>query len=170
MFSSPHIFSKIPRRANADVDGAMLANFLDTLEITGASRKIKRVIVTSGAKQYGIHLGAPQILIEDSDLWEESDGRPPNFYDVQQKTLHEEAKRHGWEWVVTYPNNAIGVAKGSFIKIPTSLVLHAAISKELDGNLMFQGSETILHLLRLLYLSSPPRLVQHLGSFVAIGR
>lgn len=33
------------------VNGAMLENFLNALEITGASKKVKRVVLTTGAKQ-----------------------------------------------------------------------------------------------------------------------
>ena len=73
-------FQKDTEKLNADVNGAMLANFLDTLEITGASTKIKRVILTTGAKQYGVHLGAPKNPMEESDPWVESEGRPPLFF------------------------------------------------------------------------------------------
>lgn len=38
---------------NTKVNGAMLENFLEALKITGASEKVKRVILTCGAKQYG---------------------------------------------------------------------------------------------------------------------
>ncbi|KAL6721078.1 hypothetical protein ACLMJK_000178 [Lecanora helva] len=127
---------------NWDVNGAMLKNFLDALELTGASKKLKRVILTTGAKQYGVHLGRPKQPMEESDPWLDGEGRPPNFYYNQQRILYEAAKTHNFEWVVTYPNDVIGVAKGNFMNLATSLGLYCAISKELDGNLMFPGSET----------------------------
>lgn len=127
---------------NWDVNGAMLKNFLEALNITGASRKLKRVILTTGAKQYGVHLGNPKQPMEESDPWIEGEGRPANFYYRQQRILHEAAKKSEWDWVVTYPNDVVGVAKGNFMNLATSLGLYAAISKELDGNLMFPGSET----------------------------
>lgn len=126
---------------NWDVNGAMLKNFIDALDITGASKKLKRFILTTGAKQYGVHLGCPKQPMEESDPRIDSKGRPPNFYYNQQNILHEAAKKGGWEWVVTYPNDVIGVAKGNFMNLATSLGLYCAISKELDGNLMFPGSE-----------------------------
>src|SRR6266498_4769491 len=50
--------------------GAMLKNFLEALTITGAIKKLKRFILTAGAKQYGklpyssFHLcGSPTSLI-----------------------------------------------------------------------------------------------------------
>lgn len=127
---------------NWDVNGAMLRNFLDALDITGASKKLKRVILTTGAKQYGVHLGCPKQPMEESDRWIEGDGRPPNFYYHQQRILAEKAKKADWDWVVTYPNDVIGVAKGNFMNLATSIGLYAAISKEIDGNLVFPGSET----------------------------
>ena len=120
----------------------MLASFLEALDITGASKKLKRVILTTGAKQYGVHLGCPKQPMEESDRWIEGDGRPPNFYYNQQRILADKAKNYNWDWVVTYPNDVIGVAKGNFMNLATSLGLYTAISKEIDGNLIFPGSET----------------------------
>ncbi|KAG8529157.1 uncharacterized protein KY384_005792 [Bacidia gigantensis] len=127
---------------NWDVNGAMLKNFLEALEITGAAKQLKRVIITAGAKQYGLHLGPPKQPMEESDPWVEGEGRPPNFYYYQQRILADKAKNAHWDWVVTYPNDVIGVAKGNFMNIATSIGLYAAISKELDGNLVFPGSPT----------------------------
>ena len=120
----------------------MLANFLDALDITGASKKLKRVVLVTGAKQYGVHLGCPKQPMEESDPWIEGDGRPPNFYYNQQRILADKAKKANWDWIVTYPNDVIGVAKGSFMNLAMSLGLYAAISKEIDSTLVFPGSET----------------------------
>ena len=124
-----------------DVNGAMLNNFLEALETTGVTKTLKRVILTTGAKQYGVHLGVPKQPMEETDKWIEGEGRPPNFYYHQQRILQEKSKHANWDWVVTYPNDVIGVAKGNFMNLSTSLGLYAAISKELDGNLVFPGSE-----------------------------
>ena len=126
---------------NWDVNSAILQNFLQALEITGAVQKLKRVILTTGAKQYGLHLGPAKQPMEESDPWVEGPDRPLNFYYNQQRILADAAKRGSWEWVVTYPNDVIGVAKGNYMNLATSLGLYAAISKELDGNLIFPGSE-----------------------------
>ena len=120
----------------------MLRNFLDALEITGAAKKLKRVILTTGAKRYGVHLGPAKQPMEESDPWIEGSGRPPNFYYNQQRILAEKANSALWDWVVTYPSDVIGVAKGNFMNLTTSLGLYASISKEIDGNLVFPGSET----------------------------
>ncbi|KAL2356222.1 hypothetical protein BJ546DRAFT_1025067 [Cryomyces antarcticus] len=97
----------------ADVNGAMLKNFLEALKINGADKKIKRVVLTTGAKQYGVHLGVPKNPMEESDKWLTGPDRPPNFY------------------------------YGNFMNLATSIGLYCAVSKELgNGDLVFPGSET----------------------------
>lgn len=118
----------------------MLKNFLEGLAINGT--KLKRVILTTGAKQYGVHLGPVKCPMEESDPWIEGEGRPPNFYYTQQRILQAHAKQHNYDWVVTYPNDVIGVAKGNFMNLTTSLALYAAVSGALSGELEFPGSET----------------------------
>lgn len=76
-----------------NVNGAMSANFLNALDITGASKKLKPVILTTGAKQYGVHLGCPKQPMEESDRWIEGEGRPSNFYYHQQRILSKKAKK-----------------------------------------------------------------------------
>lgn len=120
----------------------MLQNFLEALTITGAQKKLKRVLLTTGAKHYGVHLGPVKCPMVESDPWIEGEGRPPNFYYTQQRILASAAEAAGWDWVVTYPNDVIGVARGNFMNLTTSLALYAAVNKELGGELEFPGSET----------------------------
>lgn len=124
----------------------MLKNFLEALEITGAAKKLKRVLLTTGAKQYGVHLGPVKCPMEESDPWIEGNGRPPNFYYTQQRILHEAAKRGGWDWVVTYPNDVIGFARNNFMNLATSVAVYAAVNRELSGELEFPGSETFYNM------------------------
>lgn len=107
----------------------MLKNFLEALEITGAAKKLKRVILTAGAKQYGVHLGQPKNPMEESDPWIDGPGRPPNFYYRQQNKIKRESQKSSWDCVVTYPNDVIGVAKGNFMNLATSVGIYASISK-----------------------------------------
>lgn len=69
----------------SEVNGAMLKNFLSALRETGAEKKLKRVVLVTGAKQYGLHLGLPKLPMEEHDPWVEGDGFPPNFYYTQQR-------------------------------------------------------------------------------------
>lgn len=121
----------------------MFQNFLSALKITGAEKKLKRVILTTGAKQYGVHLGPVKCPMEESDPWIEGPDRPPNFYYTQQRILHAAAAKGGWDWVVTYPNDVIGFARGNFMNLSTSLALYTLVQKELSGgDVAFPGSET----------------------------
>jgi hypothetical protein len=117
----------------------MLQNFLDALAINGV--QLKRVLLTTGAKQYGVHLGPVKCPMLETDPWIEGKGRPPNFYYTQQRILYAAAKKSNFEWVVTYPNDVIGVARGNFMNLSTAVALYAAVSKELGGELEFPGSE-----------------------------
>ena len=67
----------------------MLRNFLEALEITGAAKKLKRVILTTGAKQYSVHLGPVKTPMEETDPWIDGPDGPPNFYYNQQNILKE---------------------------------------------------------------------------------
>ncbi|KAJ9264873.1 hypothetical protein DTO212C5_6989 [Paecilomyces variotii] len=123
------------------VNGDMLQNFLEALRISGAEKKLKRVVLTTGAKHYGVHLGPVKVPMEEEDPWvEEGEGRPVNFYYRQQKILKDVAKGRGWDWVVTYPNDVIGVAKGNFMNLTTAIGLYAAVTKELNQPFLFPGN------------------------------
>ncbi|KAH7401481.1 NAD dependent epimerase/dehydratase family protein [Pyrenochaeta sp. MPI-SDFR-AT-0127] len=125
-----------------DVNGAMLSNFLSALEKTGAIENVKRIILVTGAKQYGVHLGVPKQPMEESDLWLTDSNWPPNFYYNQQTILHKFCSQNGIEWVVTYPNDVIGFATGNFMNLSSALALYAVVSKELPNHdgLVFPGS------------------------------
>ncbi|GLB04223.1 hypothetical protein AtubIFM57258_009939 [Aspergillus tubingensis] len=124
------------------LNGDMLENFLKALSISGAETKLKRVLLVTGAKHYGVHLGPVKNPMEESDPWVEGEGRPPNFYYRQQRILKDMSKGKGWDWVVTYPNDVIGVAKGNFMNLVTAVGLYAAITKELKAPFVFPGSRT----------------------------
>lgn len=125
-----------------NVNGDMLEKFLQALEKTGASKKLQRIILVTGCKQYGVHLGQVKNPMEESDPWLRDEKYPPNFYYRQQDILHSYCKRHSIEWVVTYPNDVIGFAKGNFMNLATSLGLYVAVSKEMGGGeIEWPGSE-----------------------------
>ncbi|KAK2009297.1 NAD dependent epimerase/dehydratase family protein [Colletotrichum eremochloae] len=136
---------KDSEKENWDANGDMLQNFLAALEKTGAADKVKRILLITGAKQYGVHLGVPPSNpMEDSDPWHREDPPlPPIFYERQRNILRSFCERHkNASWTVTYPNDVIGVAKGNFMNLATTLGLYAAITRELGRDLEFPGSET----------------------------
>ncbi|KAK4185736.1 Iridoid synthase [Podospora australis] len=129
---------------NCKVNGDMLSNFLRALTLTNAVSKIKRILLVTGCKQYGVHLGQPKNPMLETDPWlRDSSLWPPNFYHRQQDILREFCENNpGVEWTVTYPNDVIGFANGNFMNLAEGLGIYAAVSKELGENLTFPGSET----------------------------
>ncbi|KAB5546942.1 hypothetical protein GE09DRAFT_1035258 [Coniochaeta sp. 2T2.1] len=133
---------KDTEQENWDVNGTMIQNFLSALEITGAVKDVKRIILVCGCKQYGVHLGEVKVPMVESDPWLEGGDWPPNFYYNQQHILHKFCEKNSHiSWVVTYPNDVVGFAKGNFMNLATSLALYAAVNKELGRDLEFPGNE-----------------------------
>ncbi|KAI5198652.1 NAD dependent epimerase/dehydratase family protein [Aureobasidium subglaciale] len=122
------------------VNGDMLQNFITALKITGAVKKIKRFILTTGGKQYGVHFGAPKNPMQESDAWLKNPDYPSNFYYRQQEILKKEAKENNFEWTVTYPNDVVGVAKGNFMNLVSAIGIYASICKELKQPFIWPGS------------------------------
>ncbi|KAL4886793.1 hypothetical protein BJY04DRAFT_41999 [Aspergillus karnatakaensis] len=127
------------------INARLLSNFLAALEISGAIKTLKRLILTCGFKHYGVHLGnCKQPLQEADPLLTEESGWPPIFYYEQQRVLADAAKKSngGWEWVVTLPEDVLGYARGNFMNEATALGLYCAVNKVLprgDAQLPFPG-------------------------------
>ncbi|VUC32178.1 unnamed protein product [Clonostachys rosea] len=127
------------------INNDMLTNFLTAVEITGATKSIKRFILTCGLKQYGCHLGeSKQPMVESDPLLTDDVGGvkwPANFYYTQQKELAQAASKHGFEWICTLPKDVIGYAKGNFMNQATALGLYCAVSRALPGSVLpYPGS------------------------------
>ncbi|KAL4921267.1 NAD dependent epimerase/dehydratase family protein [Aspergillus aurantiobrunneus] len=128
----------------SDTNGRMLSNFIKALEITGATKKLHRFVLTCGFKHYGVHLGhCKQPLREDDPILANGQGGvrwPPIFYYEQERLLKDAASRGQWEWVVTLPEDVLGYARGNFMNEATALGLYCAVSKALPGSqLPFPG-------------------------------
>ncbi|KAK4234203.1 hypothetical protein C8A03DRAFT_18850 [Achaetomium macrosporum] len=128
---------------NWKANGDMLDNFLHALELTSAIGKTKRILLVTGCKQYGVHLGQPKNPMLETDPWlRDNPPFPPNFYYRQQDILRSFCEKKGITWTVTYPNDVIGFAKGNFMNLASGLGLYAAVCKELgQQDLAFPGSE-----------------------------
>ncbi|KAK4096369.1 NAD(P)-binding domain protein [Parathielavia hyrcaniae] len=142
---------KDTEQENWQVNGDMLQNILHALPHT----KTRRILLVTGCKQYGVHLGEPKNPMIETDAWLRSDQFPPNFYYRQQDILksfcyehnNNKSKSNKITWTVTYPNDVIGFATGNSMTLATALGLYAAVSKELsskndDDGLVFPGSAT----------------------------
>lgn len=130
-------------KANWRLNGDMLQNFLDALDRTGAAGKIKRIVLVTGAKQYGVHLGPVKIPMLESDPWlADTNKFPPNFYYQQQNILKAFCDKSGGQpsWTVTYPNDVVRCGTGNSMDFSTSLAIYATVNKELGRDLRFPGS------------------------------
>ncbi|KAK4199858.1 hypothetical protein QBC40DRAFT_281263 [Triangularia verruculosa] len=146
--SGEHVFfaaymQKDTEEENWQVNGDMLQNFLQALTITGAAKNIKRILLVTGCKQYGVHLGRAKNPMLESDAWlTDQSVYPPNFYYRQQNILHDFCKENSHiGWNVTYPNDVIGFANGNFMNLASGLGIYAAVTKELAKKLAFPGLE-----------------------------
>ncbi|KAF9761050.1 hypothetical protein IL306_003991 [Fusarium sp. DS 682] len=129
---------------NWDVNGDMLQAFLDALVKNGTDKQLKRFLLVTGAKQYGVALGPVKNPMIESDPWlTDQSTFPPNFYYRQQDILKAFCDKTNGRvsWNVTYPNDVIGYARGNFMNLATSVGIYAAINKELGKELIFPGSE-----------------------------
>ncbi|MCJ1251238.1 hypothetical protein MMC30_008469 [Trapelia coarctata] len=108
---------------------------------TGAIKKVKWFILTTGAKQYGLQLRAIKNPMQESDLEVVGPDRPPDFYYNLQNIIKAEAKKASWDWVVTYPCDVLGLAKNNLMNLMSSLVIYGAVYKEQEGEMPFPGSE-----------------------------
>uniref|UniRef100_A0A093V514 PRISE-like Rossmann-fold domain-containing protein n=1 Tax=Talaromyces marneffei PM1 TaxID=1077442 RepID=A0A093V514_TALMA len=128
----------------SEINTGMLRNFINALRKSGAIKSIKRIILVTGLKQYGVHLGQPKQPMHESDPWIEGESWPKNFYYDQQRLLANAAKEDGdkWTWAVTYPQDILGVARGNFMNLATALGLYASVSAiSGQGEIPFPGAK-----------------------------
>jgi hypothetical protein len=91
LFSCAYI-AKDSEQENVHANGPMVSNLPEALEKTGAEKKLKRVILTAGLKNYGVQFGRPKNPMKETDPQLRSDDRPPNFYYNRQDVLKEMSK------------------------------------------------------------------------------
>lgn len=101
-------------------------------------RPFKRIVLQTGAKHYGVHIGP---IITPS---REHDPRVltiPNFYYAQEDILIELSKTQKFNWGVTRSSNIVGAVKDNFMNFSVALGLYFAIQKELGQPIVFPGTE-----------------------------
>ncbi|KAK5997635.1 hypothetical protein PT974_02999 [Cladobotryum mycophilum] len=122
------------------VNGDLLDAFLRALEINGVPN-LKRFILVTGAKQYGVQHGRVKLPMIETDPWLPEPPYEPNFYYRQQRSVHAFCEKNDVEWVVTYPSIVIGFAEGNFMDFGSALAIYAAVHKEVGTELPFPGGE-----------------------------
>jgi len=113
---------------------ALLTNFLNALPL--ASIKPKRVLLQTGAKYYGLHLGPTATPMDEADPRHGIEG---NFYFPQEDFLYEYCRKNDSTWVVTRPCFILGAVEGAAMNIIYPLSIYAAVQAHLSGKLEFPG-------------------------------
>ncbi|HZM37332.1 MAG TPA: SDR family oxidoreductase [Burkholderiales bacterium] len=119
---------------NIDANRDMLVN-----AVTGVSRaspSLERVVLVTGTKYYGSHLGPFRTPAKEDQPRHEG----PNYYfdQIDWLTAFQRGKR--WTWTELRPQTLCGFAPGTAMSIIPVIAVYAAICKELGEPLRFPGS------------------------------
>lgn len=129
--------------SNADelvkVNSALLANFLEALEI--AMLNPRRVLLQTGAKNYGIHIGRSRQPACETDP--QPKHLEPNFYYDQEKSLFEYCKRNpATGWNVIRPAWIIGAVTNAQMNALHPYAVYAAVQARRGLPIQFGGDWT----------------------------
>jgi nucleoside-diphosphate-sugar epimerase len=119
--------------ANIAPNRDMLVNAVTA--IAGASPALRRVVLVTGTKYYGSHLGPFRTPARESDPRH----MPPDYYFDQIDWLTAFQRGKPWDWVELRPQTLCGFAPGTPMSILPAIAVYAAISKELGLPLRFPG-------------------------------
>ena len=119
--------------ANVAGNLAMLANSVSAIE--RASHRLERVVLVTGTKYYGSHLGPFKTPAREDDPRH----LPPDFYfdQIDWLTAFQRGKR--WSWTEVRPQTLCGFSPGTAMSILSVIAVYAAISKALGLPLRFPG-------------------------------
>lgn len=103
--------------------------------ISGASDALERVVLVTGTKYYGSHLGPVKTPMRENDPRH----MPPNYYYDQIDWLTNFQHGKPWDWTELRPQTLCGFAPGTAMSIMPAIAVYASISKELGMPLKFPG-------------------------------
>ena len=103
--------------------------------IAGASRALARVVLVTGTKYYGSHLGPFKTPARESDPRH----MPPDFYFDQIDWLTAFQRGKSWDWVELRPHSLCGFSPGTPMSLAPAIAVYAAVSRELGLPLRFPG-------------------------------
>ncbi|KAJ7247978.1 NAD dependent epimerase/dehydratase family protein-like protein [Mycena rebaudengoi] len=112
----------------------LLSNFLTAL--TQVAIVPRRVLLQTGAKQYGVHLGPAKVPAEETDprvLLE------PNFYYPQEDYLLRWCAAAGVGWNVVRPSYILGAVQDAAMNLIFPLAVYAAVAKKMGRKIEFPG-------------------------------
>ncbi len=119
--------------ANVGPNRDMLVNAVTALE--PAAPDLRRVVLVTGTKYYGVHLGPVKTPMRETDPRHP----PPNYYFDQIDWLAAFARGKSWDFVELRPQTLCGFTPGTAMSILPAIAVYAAVSKELGLPLRFPG-------------------------------
>jgi nucleoside-diphosphate-sugar epimerase len=111
----------------------MLVNAVTAID--AVSSALRRVVLVTGTKYYGSHLGPFRTPARESDPRH----MPPDYYFDQIDWLAGFQRGKRWDWVELRPQTLCGFAPGTPMSLAPAIAVYAAISKELGLPLRFPG-------------------------------
>ncbi|MEZ5658698.1 MAG: SDR family oxidoreductase [Burkholderiaceae bacterium] len=120
--------------SNVGPNRDLLANSVSAIE--AASPGLQRVVLITGTKYYGTHLGPLKTPFRESDPRH----MPPDYYFDQIDWLTERQRGKRWDWVELRPQTLCGFAPGTAMSIVPAIAVYAAVSKALGLPLRFPGA------------------------------
>ena len=119
----------------SDVNSKLLRNFLSALPTAGIQPQ--RVLLQTGAKNYGIHIGRTRSPCVESDP--QPAHLAPNFYYSQEEALFAYCKEHGVGWNVIMPAWIIGATNSAQINGILPFAVYAVVQARKGEPLQFPG-------------------------------
>ena len=119
--------------ANVAGNRAMLVNSVSALD--RAAERLERVILVTGTKYYGSHLGPFKTPAREDDPRH----LPPDFYFDQIDWLTAFQQRKRWSWTELRPQTLCGFSPGTAMSILSVIAVYASISKAYGLPLRFPG-------------------------------
>ncbi len=121
----------------ARVNTLLLQNFLSALPLANLSPH--RIMLQTGAKYYGGHLGPTKLPQEESDP--RVDQFEPNFYYPQEDALFAYCKARKGEcgWNVCMPGPILGAVPDAAMNLAFPLAVYATVTAHLNATLEFPG-------------------------------
>ena len=119
---------------NITANRDMLVNSVSAIE--AAAPELERVVLVTGTKYYGSHLGPFRTPAREEDPRHLG----PNYYFDQIDWLTGFQRGKRWSWAELRPQTLCGFAPGTAMSIVPVIAVYAAISKELGLPLCFPGT------------------------------
>ena len=112
----------------------MLVNSVSAIA-RASRRSLQRVVLVTGTKYYGIHLGPTKTPMRETDPRH----LPPDFYFDQIDWLTQFQRGKKWSFTELRPQTLCGFAPGTAMSLLPAIAVYAAISRELGLPLRFPG-------------------------------